>query len=161
MSLSFFEFCSQASGNFPLIITTFLTIAVIAVNGWTDAPNAIASTVSTGTLSFSKAVLLAAACNFLGVLCITSFYPSVAETIYSIADFNSSPYFALTALCAAMSAVILWACFAWYFGIPTSESHALAAGISGAAVALEGSLSCIRWDAWSKIILGLFLSSLA
>ena len=161
MSLSFFEFCSQAASNSPLIITSFLTLAVILVNGWTDAPNAIASTVSTGTLPFSAAVILAAVCNFLGVLCVTSLYPSVAETIYSIAVFDSSPYHALAALCAAMTAVILWACFAWYFGIPTSESHALAAGISGAAIALEKSLSCIHWESWSKILLGLLISSLA
>ena len=50
---------------------------------------------------------------------------------------------------------------AWRFGIPTSESHALVAGISGAAAALEGSLSCIRWDCWSKVILGLVMSTTA
>ena len=161
MSLSFFEFCSRAADNFPLAVTTVLTLAVILVNGWTDAPNAIASTVSTGTLSFPTAVLLAAACNFIGVLFVTSLYPSVAETIYSIATFDSSPYKALAALCAAMTAVILWACFAWYFGIPTSESHALSAGISGAAIALEGGLSCIHWEAWSKILIGLLISSAA
>lgn len=161
MSLSFLEFCSMAAGNYTLLLTTLLTLAVILVNGWTDAPNAIASTVSTGTLPFSAAVLLAALCNFLGVLCVTSLDSSVAETIFSIVVFDSPPHYALAALCAAMTSVILWSCFAWYFGIPTSESHALAAGISGAAIALEGSFSCVQWEAWSKILFGLFLSSLA
>lgn len=160
MPLSFLDFLQQTIGNPALAVTTLLTLAVLLVNGWTDAPNAIASAVVTKTLPFSRAVLLAALCNFLGVLCVTSAHPSVAETIYSIASFDASPLAALTALCAAMTAVVLWACFAWLFGIPTSESHALVAGLSGAAVALEGSFSCIHWDAWSKVLFGLLLSSL-
>ena len=60
-----------------------------------------------------------------------------------------------------MAAIVLWAAAAWIFGIPTSESHALAAGISGAAVALEGGLSCIHWESWIKVLLGLILSSAA
>ena len=107
------------------------------------------------------AVLLAALCNFMGVLCVTSVNASVAETVYSIASFGGGPGAALTALCAAMTAIVLWAGAAWCFGIPTSESHALVAGISGAAVALEGSLSCIRWDCWAKVGLGLILSAAA
>lgn len=56
---------------------------------------------------------------------------------------------------------MLWAAAAWLLGIPTSESHALIAGISGAAVALEGGFSCIRWDSWAKVLLGLILSTAA
>lgn len=65
---------------------------------------------------------------------------------------------ALAALCAAMASIVLWAAAAWWFGIPTSESHALVAGISGAAAALEGNLSCIRWDCWARVVLGLLVS---
>ena len=100
-------------------------------------------------------------CNLLGVLCVTSVNASVAETVYSIASFGGGPRTALAALCAAMAAVVLWAAAAWRFGIPTSESHALVAGISGAAVALEGGLSCLRWDCWARVLLGLFLSTAA
>ena len=57
-----------------------------------------------------------------------------------------------------MGAVVLWAAAAWWWGIPTSESHALAAGLSGAAVALEGSFACIRWQRWGAVLLGLVLS---
>ena len=135
------------------------TLGVVLVNGWTDAPNAIAGAVVTGALSFRRAVLLAAVCNFLGVLCVTSVYPSVAETIYSIASFGGGPEAASLALCAAMGAVVLWAAAAWWWGIPTSESHALVAGISGAAAALEGDLSCIRWQKWGLVLLGLVLST--
>lgn len=159
MPLSFFAFLEQLSHQPALILTTALTLAVLLVNGWTDAPNAIAGVVATGVLPFGRAVLLAAVCNFAGVLCVTTVNASVAETVYSIASFSGGTKAALTALCAAMASIVLWAVAAWRFGIPTSESHALVAGISGAAIALEGSVSCIRWDCWGKVLLGLFLST--
>ena len=161
MPLSFFDFLAQAGREPALLITALLTLAVLVVNGWTDAPNAIAGAVVTGALPFRRAAALAAACNFLGVLCVTSVNASVADTIYSLASFGGGSRAALAALCAAMAAVVLWAALAWCFGIPTSESHALAAGVSGAAVALEGSFSCLRWDSWGKVLLGLLLSALA
>ncbi len=161
MPLSFFDFLGQLSGNYALFGTVLLTLAVLLVNGWTDAPNAIAGAVVTGALPFRPAVLMAAVCNFLGVLCVTSVNASVAETVYSIASFGGGPRATLTALCAAMTAIVLWAGLAWFFGIPTSESHALVAGVSGAAAALEGSLSCIRWDCWAKVLFGLILSTVA
>lgn len=161
MPLSFFDFLRQLNGNPALFGTVLLTLAVLLVNGWTDAPNAIAGAVVTGALPFRPAVALAAVCNFLGVLCVTSVNASVAETVYSIASFGGGSKAALTALCAAMTAIVLWAGLAWLFGIPTSESHALVAGISGAAVALERSFACIRWDCWAKVGLGLILSTAA
>lgn len=161
MPLSFFAFLRQMATNPPLMVTVLLTCAVLIVNGWTDAPNAIAGSVVTEALPFRSAVILAAVCNLFGVLCVTSVNTSVAETVYSIASFHGGPKAALTALCAAMTAIVLWAAAAWLFGIPTSESHALVAGISGAAASLEGSLSCIRWDSWAKVILGLIVSSCA
>ena len=159
MPASFSTFLAQAVENPALTLSALLTLGVLLVNGWTDAPNAIAGAVVTGALSFRRAVLLAAVCNFLGVLCVTSVYPSVAETVYSIASFGGGPEAASLALCAAMGAVVLWAAAAWWWGIPTSESHALVAGISGAAVALEGDLSCIRWQKWGLVLLGLVLST--
>ena len=161
MPQSFWSFLGQMSGNPTLSCTVLLTLAVLLVNGWTDAPNAIAGAVVTGALPFRSAVAMAAVCNFLGVLCVTSVNASVAETVYSIAAFGGGARAALTALCAAMTAIVLWAAAAWLFGIPTSESHALVAGISGAAAALEGSLSCIRWSCWAKVGLGLILSAAA
>ena len=161
MPLSFLGFLEQMTENPALLGTVLLTLAVLLVNGWTDAPNAIAGAVVTGALPFRPAVVMAAVCNFLGVLCVTSVNASVAETVYSIASFGGGPRAALTALCAAMTAIVLWAGLAWLFGIPTSESHAMVAGISGAAAALAGSFSCIRWDCWAKVLLGLVMSTTA
>ena len=154
MPASFFLFLTQAAEDPALALSALLTLGVLLVNGWTDAPNAIAGAVVTGALSFRRAVLLAAVCNFLGVFCVTAVHASVAETIYSIAAFRGGPEAASLALCAAMGAVVLWAAAAWWWGIPTSESHALVAGISGAAAALEGDFSCIRWQKWGLVLLG-------
>ena len=65
---------------------------------------------------------------------------------------------ALSALCAALCAIVLWAVLAWRFGVPTSESHALVAGLTGAALALPGGLDNIRAGAWGRVLLGLVLS---
>jgi len=159
MPLSFAEFLTQVQHSPMLQTISLLSLAVLLVNGWTDAPNAITGVVVTEVLSYPKAILLAASFNFLGVLCVTSVNASVAETIYSIADFGGEPRRALGALCASMTAIVLWATAAWLFGIPTSESHALVSGITGAAIALEGGLSCVHWEQWGKVLLGLFLSS--
>lgn len=158
MPLSFGSFLAHLADNPTLLLTVLLILAVLLVNGWTDAPNAIACAVVTDALPFRQAVLLAAVCNFLGVVWATLFSPAVAETIYSIASFAGGTREALCALCAAMGAIVLWAAAAWLWGIPTSESHALVSGISGAAVALEGGFACIRWDSWQKVLLGLGLS---
>lgn len=161
MSHSFFAFCGQLTQNPALALFTLLTLGVLLVNGWTDAPNAIAGAVVTGALSFPRAVLLAAVCNFLGVCCVTAVNASVAETVYSIASFSGGPRAASVALSAGMAGVVLWAAACWRWGIPTSESHALVAGITGAAVALEGDWSCVRWESWGKVLLGLLLSTAA
>ena len=140
------------------MVTTILTLAVIMVNGWTDAPNAIATCVSTRSMSPKAAILMAAFFNFLGVLVMTLFNAKVAQTIYNMVDFGGDTHNALVALCAALFAIVLWATAAWWFGIPTSESHALIAGISGAAIALQGGIGGINMSEWVKVIYGLVLS---
>ena len=84
---------------------------------------------------------MAAVFNFLGVTVMTLFNATVATTIYNMVDFSGDTHNALIALCAAMFAIVVWATAAWVFGIPTSESHALIAGLSGAAIALQGGFS--------------------
>ncbi|MBO5139321.1 MAG: inorganic phosphate transporter, partial [Peptococcaceae bacterium] len=127
---------------------------------WTDAPNAIATCVSTRAISVRKAIIMAAIFNFLGVLIMTSVNASVAFTIYNMVDFGGDSHLALIALCAAMAAIVIWATAAWYFGIPTSESHALIAGISGAAVAIQNSFAGINGSEWVKVLYGIVLSTI-
>lgn len=158
--MSMIDFIGQMVDNPMLMVSAILILGVILVNGWTDAPNAIATCVSTRAIDVRKAIIMAAIFNFLGVLIMTTINSSVAMTIYNIADFGEDAYISLIALCAAMAAIVIWATVAWYFGIPTSESHALIAGISGAAVAIQNSFAGIHAAEWKKVIYGIFLSTI-
>lgn len=159
MSVSLTEFASMLGSNPMLAITALLTIGVILVNGWTDAPNAIATCVSTRAMKAGAAIAMAAVFNFLGVLVMTMINSRVAMTIYNMVDFGGNEQDATIALCAALFAIVAWATAAWKFGIPTSESHALIAGLSGAAIALHGSFAGINPQEWVKVIYGLVLST--
>ena len=160
MELTLSSFLSQLSQNPTLLISTLLTLAVILVNGWTDAPNAIATCVSTRAMGVRSAIVMAAVFNFLGVFVMTRLNATVAMTICNMVDFGSAARPALIALCAAMTAIVIWATAAWYFGIPTSESHALIAGLSGAAIAIHNGLGGISGAEWLKVLYGLGLSTL-
>ena len=159
MEIHFFDFISQIGKSPQLLITVILTLCVILVNGWTDAPNAIATCVSTRSMRASSAILMAAVFNFLGVLVMTAISSKVALTIYNMVDFGGNTEDAAIALCAALFAIVLWATAAWKFGIPTSESHALIAGLSGAAIALHGNINGINPTEWIKVLYGLALST--
>ena len=152
MTISLTEFFSQLFSNPALFITVILTLGVILVNGWTDAPNAIATCVSTRSMGPRAAIMMAAVFNFLGVLVMTMFNKTVAETIYNMVDFGGDSHDALIALCAALFAIVSWATAAWKFGIPTSESHALIAGVTGAAIALHGGMGGVNFSEWAKVL---------
>ena len=137
-----------------LIVVIVLVCASIFVNGWTDAPNAITTVVSTRVLSPKAAIGLAAVFNLLGVLLMGT---AVAATIGSIIKLSPGTD-GLVTLAAAQIAIVSWAVGAWKFGIPTSESHALIAGLTGAALA-GGGLESVSWDAWQKVLIGLGISS--
>ena len=159
MQIGFLEFLRLILANPLMLVTVVLTLAVILVNGWTDAPNAIATCVSTRAMDAKWAILMAAVLNFLGVLIMTLINSKIVKTIFNMVDFAGSTNDAVIALCAALVAIVLWAVAAWKFGIPTSESHALIAGLSGAAIALQGSLAGINWSEWVKVLYGLALST--
>lgn len=131
-----------------------LVLCVILVNGWTDAPNAIATAVGSGALPYGRGVALAAVCNFAGVALACLAFPAVAATMENLVRF-SSPVATRAGLSAALLAVILWGVGAWRFGLPTSESHALLAGLSGSALALGAD---IQPTAWAAVGVGLVLS---
>ena len=139
-----------------LLPAALLTLGVLLVNGWTDAPNAIATAVASGALPFSAAAALAAVCDLLGALLAAGLFPAVTETVLDLARFGGDRQAALWALCAALGAVVLWSTAAWVFGLPTSESHGLLAGLTGAALALEDGAVDVR--AWTRVLLALPLS---
>lgn len=160
MTIEWATFIAELASNPVLVAVTLLNIGVIVVNGATDAPNAIATVVSTRAMKPKFAILMAAACNFLGLLVVSLFTAAVAHTIFNMVDFGGDAQQSLIALMAAMVAIIVWGVVAWYFGIPTSQSHSLIAGLTGAAIALQGSFDAINGAEWMKVIYGILLSTL-
>ena len=158
MNLDFLPFVNQLAENPLLLVAVLLTLGVILVNGWTDAPNAIATCVVTRCLSARAAILMAAVFNFLGVFLMSLLSPAVAETITTMVDFGDNSTEAIVALSAALFAIVVWATLAWVFGIPTSESHALIAGLTGGAIALHNSLAGVNFDKWVTVLYGLVIS---
>ncbi|MBQ9782305.1 MAG: inorganic phosphate transporter [Clostridia bacterium] len=156
--MSIAEFWGQMTGNPLLFIAVFLTLGVILVNGWTDAPNAIATCVTTRCMKPKAAILMAAVFNFLGVFVMTLVNASVAETITKMVNFGTNAHDAIIALSAALFAIVTWATLAWFFGIPTSESHALIAGLTGSAIALHNGLGGVNGAEWVKVIYGIVIS---
>lgn len=159
MTISLSEFLSQLTTNPLLAVTVILTLGVIMVNGGTDAPNAIATCVSTRALSPRGAILMAAVFNFLGVFVMTMVNASVAATIYNLVDFGGNTEAAVTALCAALVAIVVWSGTSWWFGLPTSESHALVAGLAGAAIAVHGGFGGINGHECMKVLYGIVFST--
>jgi PiT family inorganic phosphate transporter len=129
-----------------------LILAAEFVNGWTDSPNAIATVVSTRVLSPYQAVIMATVLNAIGAMSGTAVAATVGKDIISADVIN------LTTVAAAMVAIILWSTLAWYYGLPTSESHALIASLTGAGLATAGP-SSLLWAGWSKVLVGLIFST--
>lgn len=134
------------------LVVLGLVLAAEFVNGWTDAPNAIATVVSTRVLSPLQAVVVASVLNTLGAMSGTA----VAATIGK--DIVRPEFINIYTVAAAMVGIVLWSSVAWYYGLPTSESHALVAGLTGAGLATAGPQVLI-WAGWQKVLIGLFFST--
>ena len=134
-----------------------LIVGTVFVNGWTDAPNAIACAVSTKAMDYRRAAWMAGICNLLGLLAVSVAGAAVTDTIVCLVDFGGDNRAALVVLSAAMASIILFAVAAWRFGIPTSESHALIASLTGAAFALNNA-SGVDKTAWARVLMGLVFS---
>lgn len=158
MDLSLSYFIQEVTSNPVMMVTVALTLGVIFVNGWTDAPNAIATCIGTRSMGVRSAIMASAVFNFLGVLIMTHINSSVASTISNMVDFGENTQEALIGLCAALFSIVVYSVAAARVGIPTSESHSLIAGLSGAAIAMHNSIDGINMQEWIKVIYGLVLS---
>ena len=129
-----------------------LILAAEFVNGWTDAPNAIATVVSTRVMRPSHAVLMAAVLNAAGAFAGLEVASTIGQGIIR-ADLVD-----IQTVGAAMMGIVLWSTAAWYYGLPTSESHGLVAGLTGAALATAGPEG-LQWDGWKKVLIGIGFST--
>jgi len=141
-----------------LILTTCVVIGALIfdfINGFHDTANTIATAVSTKALKAKHAIVLAATMNFIGALTFTG----VAQTITKdIVDPFTLPNGSLVILAALISA-ILWNLITWYYGIPSSSSHAIIGSIAGAAIIAAGP-HVLNYKGFIKIVEALIVSPL-
>jgi len=140
-------------------ITTILFIVIIVlavvfeyINGFHDSANAIATVVSTKALTARQAIIYAAILNLLGALMGTH----VAKTIGG--GIVESSCVTQTVIACSLFAAIVWNLLTWYFGIPSSSSHALIGGLIGAAIAHSGFGVVKVWGLIEKVLIPMITS---
>jgi len=137
---------------FGFLLVVGLVLYALLVNGWTDAPNAIVTVVSTGVLPTRVAVVMAVVFNIIGGLLGTKIAMTISQSIVD------PEVLTLPAVGAAMLSIIAWGTFAGHVGLPISKSHSLLAGLAGAALACGGPDALIP-SGWGIIMIGLLFSS--
>src|ERR1700722_13924481 len=146
----------MSEGLLFLIVVIAVALIFDLINGFHDAANSIATIVSTQVLKPHVAVLWAA---FFNLVAMFVFVPRVAETISKIVKSEpNDPVYLLIILSGLMGAII-WDLLTWWLALPTSSSHALIGGLSGAGFAHAGA-SALRWDLLITTIEFIFLAPL-
>ena len=154
--MHFFESASQNFGTVPwaqlsLMVWFLIGLALLFdfLNGFHDAANSIATVVSTRVLTPRNAVVWAAFFNFVAMFV---FAPKVADTVSKIVKVDAGDPTYVWVVFAGLVGAIVWDLLTWWWGLPTSSSHALIGGFAGAGVAYAG-LDVLRWDKLLKTIL--------
>ena len=142
------------SNFLPVAGLIFVALIFDYINGFHDAANSIATVVSTRVLSPGKAVIWAAVFNFIAAF---TFGTAVAKTVGSgLVDIHIVTF---AVIFAGLIGAIAWDLITWYFGLPTSSSHALIGGYAGAAVAKAG-FGAIIVSGWTKTLIFIVLAPL-
>ena len=138
--------------SFPILLALVIALAIGlgVVNGFHDAANAIATSIGTRVLTPASAIIMAAVLNFAGAMSGTAVAQTIGKGIVSLDAFNQQEL-GMIVIISALAAVILWNMVTWYFGLPSSSSHALIAGLLGAGVAMAGSGSIV-WGVLRKVL---------
>lgn len=137
-----------------ILIVTF-AVAFDFINGFHDTANAIATSVSTRALSPRTAIILAATMNFVGALTFTGVAKTITKGIVDPFTIENGSIVIL----AGLTAAIIWNLITWYFGIPSSSSHAIIGSIAGAAISASG-FDSLNYSGFIKIIESLIVSPL-
>jgi len=134
-----------------VIIVIVLALVFDYINGFHDTANAIATSISTKALTPRAAIFIAASLNMVGSLSGTAVAATIGKGI--VAPEIVTP----GVLIAALISAIFWNLFTWYYGIPSSSSHALIGGLTGAVIGSFG-IEQVKWAGFGKILVGLLLS---
>ncbi len=142
-----------------LALVLVLAVSFDFINGFHDTANAIATVISTRVLSTGTAILMSAALNFLGALTGQAVAKTITSGLVDPAsikglNFNSAQVLVMSALVGA----IIWNLITWYFGIPSSSSHALIGGVVGAGISALGMEKVIWSGLLQKVVLPLIFS---
>ncbi|MFE4814234.1 anion permease [Peribacillus simplex] len=137
------------------ILIVFFALAFDFINGFHDTANAIATAVSTKAMKPRHAIIMAAIMNFVGAMTFTGVAKTITKDIVDPFTLPNGSYVIMAALLAA----IIWNLLTWYYGIPSSSSHALIGSIAGAAIAAAG-FDGIKWEGFMKILQALIFSPL-
>lgn len=143
--------------SYLLIITIAIVVFSLIfdfINGFHDTANAVATAVSTRALTPRTAILLAAVMNFIGALTFTGVAGTITKDIVDPFKLEGG----LVVVLAAILAAIIWNLVTWYYGIPSSSSHALIGSIAGAAITSQASFGVLHYEGFTKIIIVLILS---
>lgn len=141
-----------------LLLTVLIVVFAVVfdfINGFHDTANSIATAVSTKALKPRHAILLAAVMNFVGAMAFTGVAKTITKDIVDPFTLTNGTVVILAALLAA----IVWNLVTWYYGIPSSSSHALIGSIAGAAIAAAG-FAALNYGGFLKILQALIFSPL-
>lgn len=136
-------------------VVVFLALAFDFINGFHDTANAIATSVSTRALSPRMAIILASVMNFVGAMMFTG----VAKTIGGKVADPATLTYGVQIVIATLIAAIAWNLITWWFGIPSSSSHALIGSLAGAVIAAEG-FGGVNASGFTSIVQALIFSPL-
>jgi PiT family inorganic phosphate transporter len=125
-----------------VVITVLVALAFDVINGFHDAANSIATVVSTRVLRPGQAVLWAAFFNFIAM---AIFAPKVADTVSKIVHIRANDPLYVDVVLAGLVGAVVWDLSTWWWGLPTSSSHAILGGFAGAGVAHAG-FGALQWD---------------
>ncbi|OAB26457.1 inorganic phosphate transporter [Paenibacillus macquariensis subsp. defensor] len=140
---------------FVLGIVVFLALAFDFINGFHDTANAIATSVSTRALKPRVAIIMAAAMNFLGAITFTGVAKTIGGSVADPAALDNG----IEVVIAALLAAIIWNLVTWWFGIPSSSSHALIGALTGAVLVGAGA-GYVKWEGFISILKVLIFSPL-
>ncbi|SMF64399.1 inorganic phosphate transporter, PiT family [Paenibacillus barengoltzii J12] len=136
-----------------MLIVIILALAFDFINGFHDTANAIATSVSTRAMKPRTAIMMAAVMNFLGAIMFTGVAKTIGGSVADPAKLDNG----LEVLVATLLSAIIWNLITWWFGIPSSSSHALIGSLAG-AVYMGAGPDKLNWGGFTTIVEGLVFS---